>query len=87
MRRLLVTKLGISSETTDHTHARDHINHMAFHELREWLSSDEQRGQHFTIATLHEFLPEGYEPYTRKHVKRRLLDHSQRDIVISDMEG
>ena len=43
------------------------------------------------MATLHtrlkDYLPDGYEPYTRKHLKWRLQEHFQGNITIADLDG
>ena len=91
MQRFLVTKPNSNTETENVASAQDHLNDLAFHEICKWMSADGETGKQFTMATLHarlkDYLPDGYEPYTRKHLKRRLQEHFQGNITIADLDG
>ena len=91
MQRFLVTKTNSNTETENVASAQDHLNDLAFHEICNGISADGETGKQFTMATLHarlkDYLPDVYEPYTRKHPKRHLQEHFQGNITIADLDG
>ena len=91
MQCFLATKPNSYTETENVAPAQDHLNDLAFHEICKWMGADGETGKQFTMATLHarlkDYLTDGYEPYTRKHLKWRLQEHFQGNITIADLDG
>ncbi|XP_048253265.1 uncharacterized protein LOC124140320 [Haliotis rufescens] len=88
-RQCLQTFLRCKQDCDTNERNLNSTNSEGFSNLCTWLSS--QTGSQFTISDLQvklsSFLPEDVEPYSVKHLKRKLQDHFGNKLSITELGG